>query len=127
MVCGCGSPEVCQGLSLSSSCPNLLLATQSHPHVIPKHSAPCGLGRHIQVCSADLISSRFISSLTPLLPGASPSGRGPAQIPAWTRSLLSSTQRIWLFFPPKMPVLQQQEPEHGQRHPDTSHWSGEPG
>lgn len=74
---GCGGPEVCQGLSLSSSCPNLQLAMNSHPHVIPKHVTsvlppPCGRGRHIQVCSADQISSSFIPSFTPLLPGASP-------------------------------------------------------
>lgn len=46
---GCGSPEVCQGLSLSSSCPNLRLAMNSHLHIIPKHvtpapSPPCGQG-----------------------------------------------------------------------------------
>lgn len=80
MVYGCGSPEVCQGLSLSSSsCPNLLLAMNSHLPVIPAHVTPVlppprGQGRHIHVCSADLISSGFTSSFTPLLPGASPSG-----------------------------------------------------
>lgn len=79
-------------------------SSSCHPHT--RHPR---VGRHTHVCSAALISSSFISSsfissFTPPLPGASPSGRGPAQIPAWTRSLLSPTQRIWLVFPPKLPV-----------------------
>lgn len=40
MPYGCDSPEVCQGLSLSSSCPNLQFVTTSHPHVIPNTSPP---------------------------------------------------------------------------------------
>lgn len=46
MAYGCGSPEVCQGLSLSSSCPNLRLAMNSHLHVIPNTSPLC---RHLPV------------------------------------------------------------------------------
>lgn len=110
MVSGCGSPEMCQGLSLSSSCPNFLLAMNGPPNA--------GQGRHSLVCSETSPPPVPSPPLRPSCPEHPP----PAQIPAWTRSSPSATQRIWLFFPPKPPVSAGGSSRSHQSHPDTSHW-----
>lgn len=102
LVSGYGSLRTCQGLSLSSSCPNPPLAINSHLHIIPKHVILCarhlpagraGTFHVLSACRSPLRkpslppsptspppAAKLISSFTPLLHGGSPSSCSAARI-----------------------------------------------